>query len=82
MKPPYQNIIKHYEDCLKKHGDNHLGVDWPKAEDVDKRYKVMVDIIKANGDENTVSLLDFGCGTAHLLDYTITHQFEKITQGN
>ncbi|MBZ4036559.1 class I SAM-dependent methyltransferase [Flavobacterium sp. 17A] len=66
----YNEIIKHYESCLEKYGDNHLGVDWPKLEDVDKRYKVMLDVIKFNEENNKeVSLLDFGCGTAHLLDY-------------
>ena len=34
MKKPYNNIITHYEECLEKHGDTHLGVDWPKIEDV------------------------------------------------
>lgn len=44
MKKPYNKIIEHYESCLEKFGDNHLGVDWSKLEDVDKRYKVMLDI--------------------------------------
>lgn len=66
----YNEIIEHYESCLEKYGDNHLGVDWPKLEDVDKRYKVMLDILKFNEEKITeISLLDFGCGTAHLLDY-------------
>lgn len=66
----YKKIIAHYESCLDKYGDNHLGVDWPKIEDVDTRYKVMLDIIKFNeGSNHKVSLLDFGCGTGHLLDF-------------
>jgi SAM-dependent methyltransferase len=70
MKPTYKEIAKHYEDCLKKHGDNHLGMDWPRKEDADTRYQVMLDIIYFNKDtapEN--SLLDFGCGTGHMLSY-------------
>ena len=70
MKKEYLNtIVKHYEDCLDTHGDSHLGVDWPKAEDVNTRYRVMLDIIKFSGNatENPVSVLDFGCGTGHLL---------------
>jgi hypothetical protein len=63
VKESYKSIIRHYESCLDKHGDNHLGVDWPKLEDVDKRYKVMLDIIRVNEDKRTkISLLDFGCG--------------------
>jgi len=79
MKKPYKNIIDHYESCLEKHGDNHLGVDWPKLDDVDKRYKVMLDIIRLNEESgNLVSLLDFGCGTAHLLEYIKKNKLKKI----
>lgn len=79
MKKPYNKIIEHYESCLEKHGDNHLGVDWPKLDDVDKRYKVMLDIIKLNEDSLIdVSLLDFGCGTAHLLDYIQKNNYNTI----
>lgn len=79
MKKPYNNIISHYEECLEKHGDTHLGVDWPKIEDVDKRYKVMLDIIKFDGQNLTSStLLDFGCGTAHLLEYIHKNNFTNI----
>jgi hypothetical protein len=64
------SIVKHYEDCLEKHGDTHLGVDWPKLEDVSKRYKVMLDIIRFREEtDERVSLLDFGCGAAHLFTY-------------
>ena len=79
MKKKYQNIIKHYESCLQKHGDTHLGVDWPNADDVDKRYKVMIDIVKDNDDTlDNITILDFGCGTAHLLEYIIKNKFTNI----
>ena len=79
MKKVYSKIIEHYENCLEKNGDNHLGVDWPKLEDVDKRYKVMLDIIKWNEKKDTtVSLLDFGCGTAHLLEYMLKNSYKNI----
>lgn len=74
----YQEIIKHYESCLEKHGDTHLGVDWPKEEDVYKRYMIMLDVIQFNKDENPVSLLDFGCGTAHLYDFIQKSGYDKI----
>ena len=64
---PYLKIKEHYEACLEKHGDTHLGVDWPKEEDVKTRYRVMLDVVKDKGDANT--LLDFGCGTAHLFEF-------------
>jgi len=79
MKKDYSKIIEHYESCLEKHGDNHLGVDWPKLDDVEKRYKIMLDIIRINEEnDNIVSLLDFGCGTAHLLEYIKKNNFKKI----
>lgn len=79
MKKGYIKIIEHYEDCLEKHGDTHLGVDWPNLDDVYKRYKVMLDIIRVNEENHdTVSLLDFGCGTAHLLEYIKKNKYEKI----
>lgn len=65
---PYLKIVAHYEDCLDRFGDTHLGVDWQKAEDAYKRYQIMLNIIQNNKGKK-VTLLDFGCGTAGLLDY-------------
>ncbi|MDC0459772.1 class I SAM-dependent methyltransferase [Crocinitomicaceae bacterium] len=73
----YKEIIKHYESCLEKHGDNHLGVDWPKIDDIDKRYHVMLDMIRLNLDKD-VTLLDFGCGTAHLLEFIHKNKIKGI----
>lgn len=79
MKKAYSKIIEHYENCLDKYGDNHLGVDWPKFDDVDKRYKIMLDLIRCNEEnDDLVSLLDFGCGTAHLLEYMNKNKYERI----
>lgn len=72
MPNDYRDIVQHYEQCLALHGDSHLGVDWPKKEDVDTRYRVMLDVAKfdpAPPDTAAPSLLDFGCGAAHLLSY-------------
>jgi cyclopropane fatty-acyl-phospholipid synthase-like methyltransferase len=63
----YNVIYKHYENCFDKHGDSHLGVDWPNEDDVHKRFDVMLNIIKDNNKK--VSILDFGCGCGHLLEY-------------
>jgi hypothetical protein len=66
----YANIIDHYENCLAQYGDTHRGVDWPKAEDVDTRYRVMLDIMRfRHPAEPGASLLDFGCGASHLYEY-------------
>jgi SAM-dependent methyltransferase len=74
----YKEIIKHYESCLEKHGDSHLGVDWPNEDDVDKRYKIMLEIIALNKEFDSVSLLDFGCGTAHLKEYINKNEFDNV----
>jgi SAM-dependent methyltransferase len=78
MEKKYAKIVAHYEDCLAQHGDNHRGVDWPKSEDVDTRYKVMLDVIRFNDNKGEVSLLDFGCGTAHLLEYIQKNGYQDI----
>jgi hypothetical protein len=30
-------IVAHDESCLERFGDTHRGVDWPQAEDVERR---------------------------------------------
>ena len=67
MDKKYLNIVSHYEACLEQHGDSYLGVDWPKPDDVPKRHRVMLDVIRPGSSK--VSLLDFGCGAAHLNEY-------------
>jgi len=64
----YAGIVSHYEACLREHGDTHLGVDWPKEADANTRYAVMLEVIKGPKPA-TVTLLDFGCGAAHLYQY-------------
>ena len=72
----YHEIVSHYEECLKIHGDSHLGVDWPRKEDVIKRFSVMLDVVRET-DKN-VSLLDFGCGAAHLYEYILERGLNNI----
>jgi SAM-dependent methyltransferase len=67
----YLSIVAHYEACLERHGDCHLGVDWPRAQDVDARYRVMLGVIPPDGRDpaRPVRLLDFGCGAGHFYDF-------------
>jgi hypothetical protein len=67
----YLEIVAHYEACLERHGDSHLGVDWPRSEDLGKRYEVMLDVVRRETPEAVVSLLDFGCGAAHLYEHML-----------
>jgi hypothetical protein len=78
VEKKYLRIVSHYEACLEQHGDSHLGVDWPKADDVQKRHRVMLDVIKPDSRNEKISLLDFGCGAAHLNDYILVHGLKHI----
>ena len=74
----YLAIVAHYEDCLAKHGDSHLGVDWPNREDALNRYRVMLGLLGPVAPDQQVSLLDFGCGASHLYEYMVEHRLTGI----
>ena len=63
----YRQLAAHYEACLAEHGDTHLGVDWPNAEDAELRHRVMLEMVT----ELPATLLDFGCGAAHMYDHML-----------
>ena len=62
----YHALRDHYEGCLEAHGDTHLGVGWPRQVDAERRYEAMLGMVPR---AEAVSLLDLGCGAAHLVDY-------------
>lgn len=72
----YLSIVTHYEDCLAQHGDSHRGVDWPNREDAQKRYRVMLDVIRPTTER--VTLMDFGCGASHLYEYILERGLSTI----
>ena len=76
-KKPYLSIVEHYENCFKRFGDSHLGVDWMNKEDAESRYQVMLEIIDKN-IASKISLLDFGCGVSGLYDYILDHGILNI----
>ena len=63
----YLKIAEHYDKCFKTHGDNHLGVDWPKLSDTLTRHEIMYGLVREiNSPQVTnTSILDFGCGLGH-----------------
>jgi SAM-dependent methyltransferase len=73
----YRDIVAHYEDCLARYGDNRLGIDWPRREDAELRYAVMLDLIHPDAPTPT-RLLDFGCGAGHLLEFILRHRVSGI----
>jgi SAM-dependent methyltransferase len=75
----YKKITEYCESQFDLHGDSYRGVGWTSLEATIARYKVMLELIRTG---ETVDLLDFGCGTAGLLDYlaqTATHRHIRYT---
>jgi SAM-dependent methyltransferase len=65
----YKTIVEACETSLEAHGDTFRGVGWTKKKEyADLRYKVMLEGIK-NTFHKPLTLLDFGCGAAHLYEY-------------
>jgi len=75
----YLNIVKHYERCFDKYGDTSKGVDWPIKADANKRYAVMMELILKDDLKEGVTIIDLGCGTAHLYEYiSQAPEFKKV----
>lgn len=72
----YSPIVSHYEQCLERHGANHLGMDWPNLSDLHKRLKVLLGVVRST-DGQVPRLLDVGCGVGLLLDYIKDHANEN-----
>ena len=68
----YETIKAHYEDCLGQYGPTYKGMDWPVAADVERRFKVMLEVLGHDRNE-PVSLLDLGCGVGFLIDHLQKH---------
>jgi SAM-dependent methyltransferase len=78
----YHEIYRHYEDCFSEHGDNHKGMDWPNFSDAQTRYSVMQDVVKfCQKDSTKSSILDFGCGTGHFLDFLRSRNSDLVYSG-
>jgi SAM-dependent methyltransferase len=73
----YLEIIAHLETCLDQFGDTPQGVDWPKAEDVDTRHRVMLGVVQP-GLQARTSILDFGCGLSHFYDFLQRNKIDWV----
>jgi SAM-dependent methyltransferase len=69
MEPsPQQYISGECETDYLCHGDNWQGVGYTHSEEeAHSRYALMLEVIRERTEP--VSILDFGCGLAHMLDY-------------
>lgn len=60
-------LREYYRSKLTKYGDTCLGVDWPNEMDAQTRYRVMLEV--CNSWNESLSILDLGCGVGHLVNY-------------
>jgi SAM-dependent methyltransferase len=66
----YKVLKEHYESCLKNHGPSAKGMDWPNQEDLDKRFKVLSEIIEYTSESKSkIDILDLGCGIGLYVEY-------------
>jgi len=79
LQNSYLKLADHYTNCLNKHGDTSLGMDWPDKEDNIKRFSIMLDLFKTNLYNNIkpLKILDFGCGTSHFYEHLKQTGLEK-----
>jgi SAM-dependent methyltransferase len=74
---PAAAIIARYDADLDKYGDSFRGVGWTSQDHTDRRYRVMLDLIRTNG-VLPVTLLDFGCGLSHFYEFIQAHEVEGV----
>jgi len=59
-----ERIAQQYREAFRRHGDSPAAVLWPKGRQ-DLRFAALTRFVQGSG----FSVLDFGCGLAHLLPY-------------
>jgi SAM-dependent methyltransferase len=64
---PQRYLTTANEANLGRHGDSHLSVGYASPAEATERYAIMLGATREK--EEAVSLLDLGCGLAHMLDY-------------
>lgn len=67
------SMIEQYQRAFQEHGDTPAAVLWPKDRQ-DLRFSALTSHIKTD----CFSLLDYGCGLAHLKAY-LDQRFQKVT---
>lgn len=63
LRADLERIETHYDQLIATHGTSAAGAQWRDRATQEKRMQVLAQI----GDVRTASVLDFGCGTGHLL---------------
>ncbi|MGE3556389.1 MAG: class I SAM-dependent methyltransferase [Candidatus Obscuribacterales bacterium] len=71
-------LKEHYSERAIEHGDSAPATNWPDRESQERRLEILCSI----ADLSEASILDFGCGTGHLLTYLREkHCFEGTYTG-
>lgn len=74
----YLKIARHYQDCIRRHGDSARGMDWPSEKDNQVRFRVMAELF--GSDFKKIKVLDFGCGSSRFFDYLKQRELAKKIQ--
>lgn len=70
------SILKnYYRDVLRQKGPSLAGVDWPNEANAHLRYELH---LRAARHTNAASILDVGCGLAHLHQVIASHPLPEI----
>ena len=73
MSTDWLPLQRHYERCLARAGATPGGVDWPNGPDLEERFNVQLQVLRAVPAAAALpTLLDLGCGPGLLLDYLAT----------
>ena len=74
----HRAIVAACETDLVKYGDTFEGAGWTKRpEHAELRYRIMLEGIRPE-THRPISLLDFGCGAAHLYDFIVSRGIRGI----
>lgn len=69
-----KQLTQHYVPLLEKHGSCHQALNWGSQKSQRKRFEILLEPFLKMKD--SFSLLDVGCGLAHLFDYIKENNFE------
>jgi len=62
-------LNQHYSKLLQEHKDTPQGVQWGDRQTQERRMEILTQV----GDLSSAKVLDFGCGTGHLLTFLRQH---------
>ena len=64
-----RKYVSKYNQRFREHGVSYMSLGWTVPERAKKRHVVMRDVIRWKQHDDPITLLDFGCGFGHLMEY-------------